>query len=85
MIKQYTNGQAIPRIVNAEKWDQSYYETWPEHIKWGGDRPNGTGCYVVITKYGNTEIKNGDYLIYNDDGTLSVCDSFVFESIYKEL
>ena len=59
-----------PVVIEAEQFHQSDDPfRYPPGVTWGGDLPDGTGCYVVITAHGHpTPVADGDWIIAEPNG-----------------
>lgn len=62
-------------------------ETWPLGVQWGGDLPDGTGCYIVITAHGHaTPIADGDWIIPEPNGNgFYPCKPDIFKAMCFEI
>lgn len=58
----------ITTPTTFEQWHASDNpETWHRDVKWGGDLPDGVGCYVVTTVNGRVvKIHNDDWFAIED-------------------
>lgn len=77
-----------PVEVNAEQFHLGLDpECYPIGVEWGGDLPDGTGCYVVITIHGQkTCIQDGDWIITEPDGVHHYpCRPDIFETTYEKV
>jgi hypothetical protein len=58
-------------------------EEWPEGIEWGGDLPEGTGGYIVMTPEGPAGICHGDWVITWPSGERRPCRPATFAATYE--
>jgi hypothetical protein len=73
--------------VEAEQFHQSGDpELYPIGVTWGGDLPDGTGCYVVITTIHGYKIPiaDGDWIITELGGKHCYpCKPHIFEATFE--
>lgn len=73
-----------PLVIEAEQFHMGGDpELWPEGIEWGGDLPEGTGCYVVRTLEGVMWVSDGDWIITGVKGEFYRCKDDVFRMTYQ--
>lgn len=59
-----------PSYFEAEQFFASANpDTYHDGVKWGGDLPDGMGCYVVVTAHGHpTPIADSDWIVPEPNG-----------------
>lgn len=73
-----------PVVIEAEQFHISGDpELYPEGLRWGGNLPDGTGCYVIDTLEGQMKVSNGDWIITGTKGEKYPCKPDIFEAIYE--
>jgi hypothetical protein len=53
-------------------------DEWPEGIAWGGDRPEGTGGYLLRHRGEDLHISDGNWIVTSPGGTKRVYSDQVF-------
>ena len=76
-----------PTVVKAEQFHMSSDpDGYPEGVEWGGDLPNGTGCYVVQSLQGVVPVQDGDWIITEPDNIRHYpCKPDIFAAKYTQL